>query len=77
MKARSGWLPDNRRVWFLAEHDGWMHLYTIDVTASAPARKQLTSGKFEIDQVGTVARTAARSTSSRPNSIPASAISTP
>ena len=23
-----GWLPDNRRVWFLAEHDGWMHLYT-------------------------------------------------
>jgi dipeptidyl aminopeptidase/acylaminoacyl peptidase len=46
-----GWLPDNRRYWFLAEHDGWMHLYTVDVTAPAPARKQLTSGKFEIDQV--------------------------
>jgi dipeptidyl aminopeptidase/acylaminoacyl peptidase len=44
-----GWLPDNRRVWFLAEHDGWMHLYTVDATAEQPQRKQLTSGKFEID----------------------------
>ena len=35
-----GWLPDNRRVWFLAEHDGWMHLYTVDVAAApAPARR--------------------------------------
>ena len=32
-----GWLPDNRRVWFLAEHDGWMHLYTVDATA--PTRR--------------------------------------
>jgi dipeptidyl aminopeptidase/acylaminoacyl peptidase len=54
-----GWLPDNRRVWFLAEHDGWMHLYTVDVTAEQAqpfdgaqgGRKQLTSGKFEIDTV--------------------------
>jgi dipeptidyl aminopeptidase/acylaminoacyl peptidase len=46
-----GWLPDNRRVWFLAEHDGWMHLYTVDVTSERPQRKQLTSGKFEIDAV--------------------------
>jgi dipeptidyl aminopeptidase/acylaminoacyl peptidase len=45
-----GWLPDNKRVWFLAEHDGWMHLYTVDATAGSPAKKQLTSGKFEIDQ---------------------------
>ena len=44
-----GWLYDNRRVWFLAEHDGWMHLYTIDVTADQPQRKALTSGRFEID----------------------------
>ena len=28
-----GWLPDSRRVWFLAEHDGWMQLYTVDVAA--------------------------------------------
>ena len=27
-----GWLPDNKRIWFLAEHDGWMHLYTVDAT---------------------------------------------
>ena len=46
-----GWLPDNRRVWFLAEHDGWMHLYTVDVSAARPERRQLTSGRFEIDTV--------------------------
>jgi dipeptidyl aminopeptidase/acylaminoacyl peptidase len=46
-----GWLADNRRVWFLAEHDGWMHLYTADVSAERPERKQLTSGRFEIDSV--------------------------
>jgi dipeptidyl aminopeptidase/acylaminoacyl peptidase len=46
-----GWLPDNKRMWFLAEHDGWMHLYTVDATAAVPARKQLTTGKFEIDSV--------------------------
>jgi dipeptidyl aminopeptidase/acylaminoacyl peptidase len=43
------WLPDNKRVWLLAEHDGWMHLYTVDVTTGQ--RKQLTTGKFEIDDV--------------------------
>jgi len=46
-----GWLPDGKRLWFLAEHDGWMHLYTVDATASAPVKKQLTSGTFEIDNV--------------------------
>jgi dipeptidyl aminopeptidase/acylaminoacyl peptidase len=46
-----GWLPDSRRVWYLAEHDGWMHLYTVDVSADRPERKQLTSGRFEIDTV--------------------------
>ena len=46
-----GWLPDSKRVWFLAEHDGWMHLYTVDATASSPTRKQLTTGTFEIDNV--------------------------
>jgi dipeptidyl aminopeptidase/acylaminoacyl peptidase len=46
-----GWLPDNKRVWYLAEHDGWMHLYTVDVTAPNPQRRQLTTGRFEIDTV--------------------------
>ncbi len=42
------WLPDNRRVIYLAERDGWMHLWTLDVTADKPAPKALTSGKWEI-----------------------------
>jgi dipeptidyl aminopeptidase/acylaminoacyl peptidase len=46
-----GWLPDNKRLWFLAEHDGWMQLYTVDVTAASPSRKAITSGRFEIDSV--------------------------
>lgn len=46
-----GWLADSTRVWFLAEHDGWMHLYTVDATAASPQRRQLTTGTFEIDQV--------------------------
>ena len=30
--AGAQFLPDNKRVWFLSERDGWMHLYTLDVT---------------------------------------------
>jgi dipeptidyl aminopeptidase/acylaminoacyl peptidase len=40
-------LPDNRRVWFLSERDGWMHLYTLDVSDGSKPR-QLTEGKWEI-----------------------------
>ncbi|MGD0310282.1 MAG: alpha/beta fold hydrolase [Acidobacteriota bacterium] len=43
------WLPDNKRFLFLSEKDGWMHLYSMDVSADHPAAKQLTSGKWEID----------------------------
>jgi dipeptidyl aminopeptidase/acylaminoacyl peptidase len=50
-QAGLGWLPDSSRVWFLAEHDGWMHLYTVDVTAGSSSRRQLTAGRFEIDSV--------------------------
>ncbi len=41
-------LPDNKRVWFLSERDGWMHLYTLDVSAGGASAKQLTEGKWEI-----------------------------
>ena len=41
-------LPDNRRIWFLSERDGWMHLYTLDVSDSSAKPAQLTSGKWEI-----------------------------
>ena len=41
-------LPDNRRISFLSERDGWMHLYTLDVTDESAKAKQLTSGKWEV-----------------------------
>jgi dipeptidyl aminopeptidase/acylaminoacyl peptidase len=41
-------LPDNKRVWFLSERDGWMHLYTLDVSAENARARQLTSGKWEV-----------------------------
>ena len=41
-------LPDNRRVWFLSERDGWMHVYTLDVSAAEAKATQLTSGKWEV-----------------------------
>src|SRR5262249_2646129 len=48
----SGWLPDNQHYWYVAEHDGWMHLYTIDAAASHPRNPtQITSGKWEVSTV--------------------------
>src|SRR5262245_10583760 len=41
-------LPDNKRVWFLSERDGWMHLYTLDASDPAAKPRQLTSGGWEI-----------------------------
>jgi dipeptidyl aminopeptidase/acylaminoacyl peptidase len=44
-------LDDGKRVYFLSERDGWMHLYTLDVSAENPRPRQVTEGKFEIDEV--------------------------
>jgi dipeptidyl aminopeptidase/acylaminoacyl peptidase len=41
-------LPDNKRIWFLSERDGWMHLYTLDVSVETAKPAQLTSGKWEV-----------------------------
>ena len=41
-------LPDNRRIAFLSERDGWMHLYTLDVEAGTNTPRQLTSGRWEV-----------------------------
>jgi dipeptidyl aminopeptidase/acylaminoacyl peptidase len=41
-------LPDGKRIAFLSERDGWMHLYTLDVTAAGAKPKQLTSGRWEV-----------------------------
>ncbi len=45
----SGWLPDNRRIFFTWERDGWSHLYTVDYGGGEP--KQLTSGNWEVRDV--------------------------
>ena len=45
------YLPDNRRISFLSERDGWMHLYTLDVTSDHSKAVQLTEGKWEVTSV--------------------------
>lgn len=44
-----GWLPDNKRVFFQWERDGFSHLYTVSIDGGAPV--QLTSGTFEVSDV--------------------------
>ena len=44
-----GWLADQKRIWFLAERDGWMHMYAVDASAAGSMPRQLTSGKWEIE----------------------------
>lgn len=43
-----GWLR-GERLWFLSEESGYAHLYTYDVASGA--RKQLTSGDWEVSNV--------------------------
>jgi dipeptidyl aminopeptidase/acylaminoacyl peptidase len=44
-----GWLPDNKRVYFQSERDGFSHLYTVSIDGGEPV--QLTSGPFEVSDV--------------------------
>lgn len=44
-----GWLPDNQRVYFISERDGFAHLYTVSAEGGEPV--QLTSGRFEVFDV--------------------------
>ncbi|WP_408641755.1 alpha/beta fold hydrolase [Spirosoma rhododendri] len=44
-----GFLADNHTLWFQSEADGYSHLYTVDALAPG-TKKQLTSGKFEVQQ---------------------------
>ena len=41
-------LKDNKRIWFTSERDGWMHLYTLDVSSNDAKPVQITTGKWEI-----------------------------
>jgi dipeptidyl aminopeptidase/acylaminoacyl peptidase len=45
-------LPDDRRIAFLSERDGWMHLYTLDVAAENVKPRQVTSGRWEVTAAG-------------------------
>ena len=42
----AGWLAQGARIWFVSEASGFAHLYTAD--ARGGARRQLTSGKWEV-----------------------------
>ena len=61
MASSIEFLPDNRRISFLSERDGWMHLYTLDVAAENAKPVQVTSGKWEVSSAE-LSRTARSST---------------
>ncbi|AKD56019.1 prolyl oligopeptidase family serine peptidase [Spirosoma radiotolerans] len=42
-------LADNQTLWFQSEADGYSHIYTVNVLTGE--RRQLTAGKFEVQQV--------------------------
>jgi dipeptidyl aminopeptidase/acylaminoacyl peptidase len=46
--AGIAWLPDNKRFLFLSEKEGYLHLYSLDVTAATPQAHALTTGKWEV-----------------------------
>ncbi len=45
----AGWLPGSGMVWYTSEADGFNHLYTVN--ADGTGRKQLTSGRWEVQSV--------------------------
>ena len=47
----SGFLPGGKTFYFTSEKPGYMHLYTVDVSAASPEVKTLTSGPWEITDV--------------------------
>jgi dipeptidyl aminopeptidase/acylaminoacyl peptidase len=47
--GEAGWLDGGRRIWFVSEADGYAHLYTM--AAGGGDKKQLTKGKWEVDDV--------------------------
>ncbi len=47
----SGFLADGKTFYFSSEKTGYMHLYTVDASASSPDVKALTSGAWEITDI--------------------------
>ena len=44
--GNSGWLADNKHVWFQSEETGYSHLYTVDIDNGK--RQSITSGPYEV-----------------------------
>lgn len=44
--GNTGWLGDNKRIWFHSEQTGYSHLYTYDITSGK--KQALTSGNYEV-----------------------------
>jgi dipeptidyl aminopeptidase/acylaminoacyl peptidase len=42
------WLPDSKRILFMSEKDGALHIYSLDVSAAQPKAVALTSGPWEV-----------------------------
>jgi len=47
----TGFLADDKQIYFTSEKDGWMHLYTVDASQPGAAPRQLTKGRFEVSAV--------------------------
>jgi dipeptidyl aminopeptidase/acylaminoacyl peptidase len=45
------WLPDNKRFLFLSEKSGYMHIYSLDMSAAQPQAVALTTGDWEVTGV--------------------------
>ena len=48
-RGSTGWLDDNKTLYFQSEESGYSHLYTIDVTTGN--KKAWTSGKYEVSSL--------------------------
>jgi dipeptidyl aminopeptidase/acylaminoacyl peptidase len=49
--ANAGFLADEHRLFFTAEKDGWMHLYTLDAAQAGAQPNAITKGRFEVSAV--------------------------
>ncbi|MEO6209598.1 MAG: prolyl oligopeptidase family serine peptidase [Gemmatimonadaceae bacterium] len=47
--GQAGWIDGGKRIWFISEADGYAHLYSM--AANGSDKRQLTKGKWEVDNV--------------------------
>ncbi|HSK11208.1 MAG TPA: prolyl oligopeptidase family serine peptidase [Vicinamibacterales bacterium] len=49
--GNSGFLPDDKRIYFTSEKDGWMHVHVIDASVPDARATSLTRGPWEVSSV--------------------------